>query len=676
MNYNLIKIVEFDRVKNYKGEWATKMELFADMCRYNTLVAVKKAGSGHLGSSLSAMDITTYLYLNELNVFEVGFDSPDRDIYFSSKGHDVPGLYSLFYALGIIPEEKLLMLRRLHGLDGHPEVRQNGIEASTGSLGMGISKGKGMAWAKNYNKNKGHVYVLTGDGEFQEGQIYESLQATAHQKVSNITAIMDHNKYQTDMLVADVNNIEDVVQKVSSFGWHVLRINGHDYNVLKKTFDDLKKVTNKPKMIVADTIKGRGVSFMEKPEMETFGGKILYKWHSGAPDDDSYEKGLAELTETINKLSQKLGIGKIEIPENKGEGKAITKLEKEFVTEAYGDALCEIAKTNDKLVVLDGDLSADCKLRKFEKTYPDRFIENGIAEQDMVSMAGGLARMGLVPVVSTFASFLAARANEQIYNNAGEKTKVVYTCHFSGLIPAGPGKSHQSVRDISLFGALPNVTIIQPCNAEETKWATEYCVNKAEENCVLRLVIGPSPEKIELPKDYKFKVGVGAELTDGNDALIFSYGPVMLHEALVAADYLKKIGFGLKVINMPWLNKINKDWLKKVVKDQKKIFVLEDHSAIGGLGDRLLNTLTEIGEIIGPTSSGKDRTSPRQAKEFINFGLKEYPECGTPLEVLEFHKLDGKSLAQRISGKADIKSASGGESEDQIKQKYTADAPQ
>ena len=159
------------------------------------------------------------------------------------------------------------------------------------------------------------------------------------------------------------------------------------------------------------------------------------------------------------------------------------------------------------------------------------------------------------------------------------------------MIPAGPGKSHQSVRDISLFGALPNVTIIQPCNAEETKWATEYCVNEAKENCVLRLVIGPSPEKIELPKNYKFKVGVGAELTKGNDALLFGYGPVMLHEALLAADYLKKIGFGLKVINMPWLNKIDNEWLKKNVSDQKKIFILEDHSAVGGLGDRLLNAM-------------------------------------------------------------------------------------
>jgi transketolase len=656
MSYKIINKNEFDRVKNIDGDWAVKMQLFADMCRYNTLVAVKKAGSGHLGSSLSAMDITSYLYLNELNIFEVGLDSPDRDIYFSSKGHDVPGLYSIFYSLGIIPKEKLLMLRRLHGLDGHPEVRQNGIEASTGSLGMGISKGKGMAWAKTYQNRKGHVYVLTGDGEFQEGQIYESLQAAAHQKIGNLTAIMDHNKYQTDMLVKDVNNIEDVVNKVSAFGWYVVRINGHDYNELKKTFADLKRVTDKPKMIIADTIKGRGVSFMEKPEVETFAGKTLYKWHSGAPDDESYVKGLAELTEKINNLTEELKIDKIEIPINKPEGKASSKAKMEFVTEAYGDALCEIAEYNHKLIVLDGDLSADCKLRKFEKMYPDRFIENGIAEQDMVSMAGGLARMGLVPVVSTFASFLAARANEQIYNNAGEQTKVVYTCQFSGIIPAGPGKSHQSVRDISLFGALPNVTIIQPCNAQETKWATEYCVNEAKENCVLRLVIGPSPEKIELPKNYKFKVGVGAELTIGKDALLFGYGPVMLHEALLASDYLNKTGFGLKVVNMPWLNKVNKEWLKEILKDQNKIFVLEDHSAIGGLGDRILNAMNEMNLLEGKT--------------FTNLGLKEYPECGTPWEVLDYHKLDGKSLAQKISGIEDI------EAQEKINQKYTADAPQ
>ncbi len=635
MPYHLIKKSEFDRVRNFDGRWELKMKLFADMCRFNTLVSVKKAGSGHLGSSFSAMDIVTYLYLNELNVLEMGINSEDRDIYFSSKGHDVPGLYSLFYAVGILPEEKLLMLRRLHGLDGHPDVRIPGIEACTGSLGMGISKGKGMAWAKKYKNAGGHVYVLTGDGEFQEGQIWESIQSTAHQKITNLTVIMDHNKYQTDMLVADVNNIEDIVEKVKAFGWHVVRINGHDYNELKNTFSNLKNVTDKPKMVIADTIKGKGISFMEKPVTETISNKTYYKWHSGAPDDDNFLKGLEELTDSINKLAKELGIDKIEIPENKVEGKVSTKIDKEFVTDAFGDALVELAKTNDKIIVLDGDLSADCKLRKFEYAYPDRFIENGIAEQDMVSMAGGLARLGLIPIVNTFASFLAARANEQIYNNACEKTKIIYVCHFAGIIPAGPGKSHQSIRDISLFGALPNVTIIQPCNALETKKTVEYCINEAKENCVIRLVIGPSPETIQLPEDYEFIIGIGTELTEGKDAVLFAYGPVMLHEALIAHNILKKINFGLKVINMPWLNRIDLDWIESVTKNYKNIFVLEDHSIIGGLGDRILDALADIHHF--------------QGKRFDIIGLDNYPECGTPQEVLQYHGLDGMSIAKRIS---------------------------
>lgn len=655
MLYQIIKKSEFDRVKNSGGDWQTRMHLFADMCRYNTLVAVKKAGSGHLGSSLSAADIITYLYLNEMNIFETGLNSPDRDIYFSSKGHDVPGLYSLLYSLGILPEEKLLMLRRLNGLDGHPEVRIPGIEASTGSLGMGISKARGFAWAKDYNKNKGRVFVLTGDGEFQEGQIWESIQATAHQKVNNVIAIMDRNKYQTDMLVQDVNNIEDIVKKVEAFGWHVVRIDGHNYETLRKTFEELKNINDKPKMIIADTVKGKGVSFMEKPVTETISGKTYYKWHSGAPDDDSYIKGLNELSGSVTSLCGKLGIDPVLIPDNSAEGKAATKLDKEFVTEAYGDALVELAKTNDKIIVLDGDLSADCKLRKFEYTYPDRFIENGIAEQDMVSMAGGLARMGLIPVVNTFASFLAARANEQIYNNAGEKTKIIYTCHFSGIIPAGPGKSHQSVRDISLFGALPNMIIVQPCNAAETKAAVEYCVNRTEENCMIRLVIGPSPETIQLPADYKFIPGRGSIIKEGKDAVLFAYGPVMLHEALTAHEYLYKKGFGLQVVNMPWLNRIDSEWLKDALEAFDKIFVLEDHSIIGGLGDRILDAMNSL-NVYG--------------KEFVKIGLDEYPECGTPLEVLEFHKLDGKSLAERISGGKNF------DFRKELLKKYTADAPQ
>ena len=194
---------EFERVLSQVAAGSPRLQLFADMCRLNTLVEIKHAGSGHLGSSLSAMDIVVWLYLEVLNVRSLGNDHPDRDIYFSSKGHDVPGLYAVLTALGLLEEGALFKLRRLGGLDGHPDVHTAGVEANTGSLGMGISKARGLAWAKRHLGRGGRVFVLVGDGELQEGQIWEAPQTTAHQGV-DLTVIVDHNKIQTDMPVDEI----------------------------------------------------------------------------------------------------------------------------------------------------------------------------------------------------------------------------------------------------------------------------------------------------------------------------------------------------------------------------------------------------------------------------------------------------------------------------------------
>src|SRR5205814_9193218 len=180
---------------------------------------------------------------------------------------------------------------------------------------------------------------------------------------------------------------------------------------------------------------------------------------------------------------------------------------------------------------------SDCRIRAVELEQPSRFIENGIAEQDMVSMAAGLARQGFVPVVNSFASFVAARANEQIYNQASEGTKVVYALHYAGLIPAGPGKSHQSIRDISLLGALPNMIVVEPANSRETQALLHWAIEEAVENVALRLAIGPSPRRIELPEQL-VTPGRGAVLREGADALLFAYGPVVLNEAVIAAESL------------------------------------------------------------------------------------------------------------------------------------------
>ncbi|MEW5724394.1 MAG: transketolase C-terminal domain-containing protein [Thermodesulfobacteriota bacterium] len=632
-SFYLIPKKEFDRIRKSNLPEFTRFGLVADMCRANTLTAVKIAGSGHLGSSFSAMDLVVFLYEKIMNTAWLGLEHPDRDIYFSSKGHDVPGLYAVFHSLGILSQEKLLSLRRLGGLDGHPDVGTPGIESNSGSLGMGLSKGKGLALAKRMAGRKGRVFVLTGDGELQEGQVYEALGSAANHRLTNLIVIVDHNKVQSDKLVDEISGLGDLEKKVQAFGWEVRRCDGHDFEALDRVMRALVQVEDRPKLLVADTIKGRGVSFMEHPAAFSRGGG-LYRWHAGAPDDESFQAGHNELVARINGRLAEAGLDPLDLEAITPPAKEKSGVSGEYVAEAYGKALIEIAAERRDLVVLDADLAADCRVREFELKFPERFLENGIAEQDMVSTAGGLARQGFLPVVNSFAAFLASRANEQIYTNACEKTKIIYVCHYAGLIPAGPGKSHQSVRDISLLGALPNIEIIQPGNAAETQMALRYLVKETDNNGVLRLNIGPSPRRIQLPDDYRLTRGKGVPLKEGTKGVLLAYGPVLLHEALLAGEILAARGLDFKVVNMPWLNVVDPEWLLETVRDCPNIFVVEDHSPVGGLADRLSSELWRAGAM--------DRVT-------LNvFGVEGFPACGTPQEALRFHGLDGESLARRV----------------------------
>ncbi len=644
-----IRRPEFARVWAASIDSSLKLPLIADMCRANTLAAVKRAGSGHLGSSFSAMDIVTWLYYRELNTARVGIGHPDRDIYFSSKGHDVPGLYSVLYSLGLLEESRFMKLRRHGGVDGHPDVGVPGIEANSGSLGMGTSKAKGMVWAKRFLGRKGRVVVMLGDGELQEGQNYEAFQTAAHQQIP-VTVVIDHNKLQSDKPLDEIITLGDLEAKLRAFGWKVVRTQGHDFSAIEHAFRSIESEPG-PRAIIADTIKGRGVSFMEHPEaLRANAGK--YRWHAGAPDDASFIAAYAELRQRLDARLSEVSLDPIHSHEAMEDGTFVANVPgdvalgedgvapprlgaaAEYVAQAFGDALVDLAATVPPLVVLDGDLAVDCRVRKFEELFPTRFIENGISEQDMVSMAGGLARQGLIPVVNSFASFLASRANEQIYNNATERSKVIYACHYAGLIPAGPGKSHQSIRDVSLLAALPNMVVVQPVNSVETRAAVEWAVREASDNVAMRLVIGPSPRVITLPAGYQLRVGTGCVLHPGHDAVLFAYGPVMIHEALTAAEKLAAQGFSLKVVNLPWLNRTDANWLGEVISGIENLFVLEDHAPVGALGDQLLRTLTV---------SGHGRRHRVQV-----FGVEGFPVCGNPAEALRAHQLDGASLAERI----------------------------
>jgi transketolase len=647
----LLSASEHRRVRGADGDEDLRLALLADMCRLDALVAVKRAGSGHLGSTFSSLDVVVHLLYSELNVAELGFEDPARDVFFSSKGHDVPGLYAALYGLGVVPRERLLRLRRLGGLDGHPDVGVSGIEANSGSLGMGISKGKGIAWAKRRGGLGGRVVVLTGDGELQEGQSWEALQAAAHERLGNLWVVVDRNELQSDKPTEEILALGGLEAKLASFGWEVATCDGHDHSTLRRMFEGFRDGDPaRPKALVAETVKGRGVSFMEHPFALAEGGGT-YRWHAGAPADEPFGRALDELEERIRAGFSALGLGpptfdpvasedaagSLEGEPESGAGTR-TRVTDEYVVEAYGEALVELGRRHERLVVLDADLASDCRVRAFELAFPERFVECGIAEQDMVSTAAGLARHGYLPVVNSFASFLASRANEQIYNQASEGTKVVYALHYAGLIPAGPGKSHQSLRDVSLLGALPGTTIVQPGNAEETAALLRWAVEDADGNVALRLAIGPSPRRIELPGADRPEVGRGSVLRDGRDAVLVAYGPVLLHEALLASELLAESdGLVLRVVALPWLNRFDAEWLAVEIAPFDHVFVLEDHSPVGGLGDGLRRML--------------------DGRALSVLGVEGWPACGTPEEALRFHGLDGASLADRIAARVGVRSA-------------------
>jgi transketolase len=295
-----IKKKEINKILNSKIDIFAKAELISLVCRLNTLSMIKKAGSGHLGTSMSAMDLMVWIkfFLQKKEIKDL-----NRDIFFSSKGHDAPALYSILYALGLISLENILNLRRLNGLEGHPDIKTKGVEANTGSLGMGISKAKGIVWAKKYLKKRRNVIVLTGDGELQEGQIFESMQTTFHQKINDLIVIVDHNKIQSSQYVKNIIDLLDLKKKFKSFGWHVERFDGHNFKTMHKIFKKLTNIKNKPKILIADTIKGKGIKDIEHTNVMK--NNKRYEWHAGAPNDKDYFAFQMELIKKINKSTKK-----------------------------------------------------------------------------------------------------------------------------------------------------------------------------------------------------------------------------------------------------------------------------------------------------------------------------------------------------------------------------------
>lgn len=625
-----IPFEEFERIRSLSVSDIEKTTLFAYLCRINTLYMIANAGSGHIGTSFSSVDIMSWLLLNEVRVSSKDDANSPCDIFFSSKGHDAPSLYNVFIGLGRLDFNLIHTLRKHGGLPGHPDIAIPNIVTNTGSLGMGISKAKGMIFANRILEQTSNVFVLTGDGELQEGQIWESLITAANFKLSELTVIVDHNKLQSDTLVSKVSDLRNLEAKFTAFGWHVSRCNGNDLLSFSTTLAASKKVKDQPKVIIADTIKGKGVSFMEHTSIDS--DVELYKFHSGAPNEENYTKATQELIVVANERLNFLGAKELKLETVTREIFVSENMERQIP--AYSEALIENARKNSKIVALDADLVLDTGLVPFQKEFPGRFLECGIAEQDMVSQAGGIALQGLLPIVHSFACFLSTRPNEQIYNNATEGKKIIYVGSLAGVLPAGPGHSHQGVRDIASMLAIPNMTIIEPVNAKQLSSALNWAINNCQESLYMRLTSIPYKQTPELSQISDFIPGQGECIRKGNDLVIICFGPILTLQAIQAAEILADKGIEATIIVTPWINRIDISWLRKTLGSTPLVVTLENHYTESGVGSYYTKLMANFGLLYN--------------RKVLTLGINELPVCGSNDEVLAFHGLNADMLASKI----------------------------
>jgi transketolase len=565
----------------------------ADLVRHNTLLSVARAGTGHLGASLSCADVLAELYFRSGDFSPGRDDDPDRDVLVLSKGHAAPGLYAVLAARGYFPTQRLDRLRRWGVLPGHCHVSTPGVDGSTGSLAMGLSKAVGRAILRERSGRGGRVFAVVGDGELQEGQCWEALLSAAHFGADRLTVIVDDNRVQTDQLTADVCRYGDLPGAIRALGLAVAGCDGHDPAALRTALAELSR-TGRPGCLFAGTIKGRGVPFMEHTAvLKTPADR--YVWHNRAPDGAQLAAALGGILSHVAGRLERLGV---RVPTE--QPPRVVPLEPPTVgipggirgrplVPAFAEAVVALGRADPAVVVLDADLEEDCGLTPFRREFPDRFFEFGIMEQHMVSAASAFCAAGRVPVINSYAAFLSSRANEQIYNLCCDPgTRFLLVGHLAGVIPATPGMSHQAFRDIGCLRSIPGLLLYQPATPEDAAGIVAR-FGRGEpglDRLYLRMSAAPSAEPLP-PCAPDLPVGHPQVVRPGTDAVVISAGPVMLGECVAAAETLAAEGVSVEVRNHPWPNAFAAGPLRELSARGVPVIIAEDHHRLGGLGEGL-----------------------------------------------------------------------------------------
>ncbi|MDD5164239.1 MAG: transketolase [Patescibacteria group bacterium] len=606
-----------------------KLKKLSKLIRYYILFSTTEAGSGHPTSSLSATDLMAVLFFG--GFFRVNLQDPkfvNNDRFILSKGHAVPALYAVYAAAGILTETDLKKLRKFDSpLEGHPVPRFPYSEVATGSLGQGLSVGVGMAInAKYLDKLPYRTYVLLGDSEMAEGSVWEAIELASYYKLDNLIGIIDVNRLGQRGETMLGHKVNEYAKRISAFGWQTIVIDGHNLKEIEKTFKKANQIKNKPIMIIAKTIKGKGVSFLENKN----------GWHGKALSKEEFNKAVQELGEIDKKIK-----GEIQEPE-KGQKSTPTPMGRgsdrsvgEFkiieypintpvaTRKAFGNAITRLAEKYPEIVVLDGEVGNSTYAEIFEKKFPKRFFQMFIAEQNMVGTALGLDKRGKIPFVPTFGAFLI-RAFDQIRMSQYSEANLKFIGSHAGVSIGEDGPSQMALEDIAMFRTILNSVVLYPSDAISTEKLVEEMI-KFKGIAYLRTTRSATP--IIYKPNENFPIGGSKVLKKSEkDAVTVVAAGITLFEALKAYEILKKEGINIRIIDLYSIKPIDAATLQQAAKETKAIITVEDHFAEGGMGEAVRSIGININSL----------------------AVRKMPRSGRPEELLDFEEISAKAIIKKI----------------------------
>lgn len=606
----------------------------AQQLRVDSIRITTIAGSGHPTSSMSPADLMAILLCKYLRYDFENPQNPNNDRLILSKGHAAPLLYSMYKAAGVISDEELRSLRNFGSrLEGHPTPILPWVDVATGSLGQGLPIGVGVALAGKYlDQLPYHTWVLLGDSETAEGSVWEAFDHAAHYTLDNLIAIIDVNRLGQRGQTELGWNTQAYANRARAFGWQAIEIDGHNLTEIDQAYSAAMAVNDRPTVIIARTKKGKGVA-----SLEDLGG-----WHGKALKPDDEQRAIAELG------GQRNIIISVDTPEDEGKPASIghsqplelpryNKGVKVATRRAYGDALLALGAAEPNVIALDAEVSNSTYAEDFAETYPERYFEMYIAEQQMVAAAVGLQVRKYKPFASSFAAFLT-RAYDFVRMAAVSRANIKLVGSHAGVSIGQDGASQMALEDLAAFRAVWSSTVLYPCDANQT---AQLVAQMSDRNGIVYLRTTRESTPVIYEQNEQFPIG-GSKIvySSARDQATVIGAGITLHEAMKAYHRLKNEGITIRVIDAYSVKPIDVQTLHQAARDTKgNLVVVEDHWIEGGLGAAVLDAF--VGTSNTPIYDGPQL-------RLIKLAVRDMPGSGTPEELLHAAEIDADAIVKAV----------------------------